>query len=302
MSAPRNWGKLDSAFVLGFCSRCPVTEVLMELALNCPLPISQRSHAAILVLIGQIDDYLREQYERLPYQTVCPDVLQMSHLENICDSIMATETGGPIHLAYDLGVVIGKTIGMSEWNCRKLSEADHQAVLLAIRSLPPTWQHAVADIPIVIARSKENDVRSAILQFVPNGFGTTYSLIEPLLDRLKILDAVGDQQAPRLSSDDDGTSICVSEGPMPPDGFWYNGNRYDVPPGKVFRLINTLWNAPERTVSFLKLAEPVWEDCNRYVTIGMVRSPQSRANTFFLSNEMPFEIRVLDKHARLQDR
>jgi hypothetical protein len=68
-------------------------------------------------------------------------------------------------------------------------------------------------------------------------------------------------------------------GPSPPDKFFYQGIPHDCMSTKVFRLIATLWTAPNRTKEIRDLAGPVWEDANLDITknqIGSLRKLRPR--------------------------
>ena len=95
------------------------------------------------------------------------------------------------------------------------------------------------------------------------------------------------------------------DGPFP-GGFRWNGEEIDYHDNKVerkpARLIDHLWGQLERWVEFNKLAEPVWEDTEEFVSTEMVRPAQKKANKFFKEYAIPLEIQMADKKVRMQRR
>lgn len=89
------------------------------------------------------------------------------------------------------------------------------------------------------------------------------------------------------------------DGPIAPNVFVFKGERYEVPAGIVFRLIDALWTASDRTMELSELAEPVWGDCEITVKKGMVGSARTRANRFFKDDCLPFKVQVIKGHAVL---
>lgn len=80
------------------------------------------------------------------------------------------------------------------------------------------------------------------------------------------------------------------DGPVAPDGFVYRGRRYTVRAGLVFRLLDALWRAPNRTLSYDELAGPVWKDHAVEVTDGKIGSVRTRANGVFKEHDLPFRV------------
>ena len=85
-----------------------------------------------------------------------------------------------------------------------------------------------------------------------------------------------------------GTRLPGSNGPVPLDEFHWNGRRCRITRPLVWRLINYLWNCPNRTARFENLAEAVWEDHAVDIDESKFGSVRRDANTFFNDNGIPY--------------
>jgi hypothetical protein len=90
-----------------------------------------------------------------------------------------------------------------------------------------------------------------------------------------------------------------SVGPFPPDGFRLGGVEKSVVRDKVWKLINHLWYARNRTASFEDLAEPVWGDLASTVDKNNLGSLRRDANHFFEENSWPFRVQLKNGYASL---
>jgi hypothetical protein len=90
------------------------------------------------------------------------------------------------------------------------------------------------------------------------------------------------------------------DGPFPPTNFRHNGVSYTISRPAVWRLINALWNAANRTLAFDELAEPVWEDREYDVGTNNVGSLRRDGNRFFKSNGIPLEIVVKNRFCSIR--
>lgn len=106
----------------------------------------------------------------------------------------------------------------------------------------------------------------------------------------------------RLPEADVGDTEVAAEdqdGPFPPDGLVYGGQPYEIPAGLVYRLIDALWHAPKWTLAYEDLAEPVWRDHAKDVTVGMVGSLRSRANHAFKEQGVSLRIKAPTRYVCL---
>jgi hypothetical protein len=93
-------------------------------------------------------------------------------------------------------------------------------------------------------------------------------------------------------------SIEAHEETSQKDGPIAGGFRFEGRPiqgklsGMAWKLVNYLWQCPNREATFDDLAEKVWDDSQRdgEEAKGKFRSPQSTANKFFKANGIPFKV------------
>lgn len=85
----------------------------------------------------------------------------------------------------------------------------------------------------------------------------------------------------------------AEEGPVAPNGFWYNGTRYDGMPPKPWLLVHHLWSCEAQECDIMDLAEPVWGDDNESVSPnGNLGSVRRDANKFFRKKALPFRVTI----------
>ena len=126
-----------------------------------------------------------------------------------------------------------------------------------------------------------------------------WSQLAPLrdaLDQLPTNDHIRGQDSPQERVADDGRE---QDHFVPPDRFIYQNTPYRLPKGLVFRLLSTLWDAPNRTLLSDELAGPVWKDHAEEITPAKIGSARSHANKALDRHGLPFRVEVVDGHVRL---
>lgn len=64
----------------------------------------------------------------------------------------------------------------------------------------------------------------------------------------------------------------ASDGPYPPDRFYFNGELYEMPGKLPYKLVAHLWLCTDRCCSKSALSDPVWGDREELVTDGQIGS------------------------------
>ena len=83
-----------------------------------------------------------------------------------------------------------------------------------------------------------------------------------------------------------------SNGPVPPDGFLWNGQRYRIDGPKVWRLVAHLWRCRNHAAEFATLGGPVWRDHAAQIDSGNVGSLRRDANKFFKEHSIPCRVSI----------
>jgi len=84
-------------------------------------------------------------------------------------------------------------------------------------------------------------------------------------------------------------------GPVPPDGFEWDGVKRRGLTGVPWRLVDFLWSKRGHVAAFDDLAGPVWQDAEGFVTSDMAGSARSDANRFFTKNALPIKLTIKNK-------
>lgn len=96
--------------------------------------------------------------------------------------------------------------------------------------------------------------------------------------------------------------VVGADGPFGTDGFrWCGSDNHGLTP-KPFRLVDALWKAPNRTLEFSDLAEPVFRDHAVSVTESTVGSLRREANNFFKTRELPFRVAISGDRVTLKEK
>ncbi len=92
-----------------------------------------------------------------------------------------------------------------------------------------------------------------------------------------------------------------ADGPVAPDAFRHNGQRYESLSPTPWRLVRELWEAPCRTCEIIDLREPVWGDHARDPGENEIAAARSGANAFFTKHELPFRVSKCGDFLTLKD-
>lgn len=93
----------------------------------------------------------------------------------------------------------------------------------------------------------------------------------------------------------------LDDGPVSPDGFFFDGVMYRLRKPLAWRLINHLWHARSRRASVDSLAIGVWGDAEHDISYLAVATLRRDANRFFVQNCLPFRMKVGQDVAMLID-
>jgi hypothetical protein len=92
--------------------------------------------------------------------------------------------------------------------------------------------------------------------------------------------------------DNDETIAIKSNGPVPPNCFVWNKEKYDGLPPVPWRLVDTLWKSPNHTAGYRTLGEPVWDDREIEPDKEAVGTARKAANRFFQAKGIPLKVAI----------
>jgi hypothetical protein len=107
--------------------------------------------------------------------------------------------------------------------------------------------------------------------------------------------------APSLLMDDipnpDSPERPHSDGPAPPNIFWWKGTAHELPPIR-FRLLEFLWGCPDRTSAEDEVIEGVWgPECD--VSLGTLKATVSKLGSTLLKSQIPISVGRKNGHVYL---
>lgn len=101
--------------------------------------------------------------------------------------------------------------------------------------------------------------------------------------------------------DNDETIAIKSNGPIPPNCFVWNKEKYDGLSPVPWRLVDTLWKSPNQTAEYRKLGEPVWDDREIELDKEAVGTARKAANRFFQAKGIPLKVAIKGLCVSLRD-
>lgn len=199
MAAINKWHRNDTAFALGFCSRCPSEEILLELLIDSDFELPVWAREAILSLITQLNSYYSQRsalsalitelvkVDLVPHGISTaentPDVLHNSQLSTVCARLFREPAHSDLVALYRFGAAIGQGIGMNLWSGAEPSQDEYVAIREAMKDLPQHLNAAFGDLRRLLKEFESlsvNDITLLLNEVDSLDFESSASLTESI--------------------------------------------------------------------------------------------------------------------------
>lgn len=303
------WQKYDSAFALGYCSRCPFTDALDELMYSSDYEIESSLKLGLIGVNNGLNDYYANLDERdSSFVYSDPEIHHIIRLSSICDMIFQNETEEDLRSLYRLGSVVGDHIGMNLRKNRSPDTGNLNEIRESLNQLPDLFTVAVGDIQSILQRMRRGQTPAEISSELYKT--TSYldsALFNSITDKLRNIDS-SEHTLPENSVAQPEVraaipEISVDQSEMRaelPDYLYYQGDRFVVQT-KICRLLNFLLSRQDRQCLVEDLALPVWCDENESITDNQIGSLRRNTNKFFQTHAIPYEISTRAGYVRLKN-
>lgn len=114
--------------------------------------------------------------------------------------------------------------------------------------------------------------------------------LRELADEMATEPKADDGKQAKHTADRTAPSPPEQDGPIPDDGFRWQGKDYRGITVKPWLALDAVWNAKDQALDYDDFADPVLRDCRKDVTESMVNSWQRGLNRFFRTNSLPFKL------------
>lgn len=95
--------------------------------------------------------------------------------------------------------------------------------------------------------------------------------------------------------------MSLPDGPSPPNLFAFAGETFEISSPAVWRLMNHVWNSPNRQASVNSLGNAVWNDIAHDISYLALATLRRNSNRFFRQHDLPFQMRISQEVVLIKD-
>ncbi len=180
------WQKYDSAFALGYCSRCPYEDTLNQLLIDSVYEIPPNIRESINSVLTQLDShYLALERNNASPDKFVPDLSHIFRLSDTCNILFRSETDEELIALYNLGKVVGKYIGMRVWKNREPEHQDYYFIRKTLQQLPTTLLPAFEEISQILKLHWNCKLNNILSSYYPDQPALDARLFDSITARLR---------------------------------------------------------------------------------------------------------------------